>query len=59
MKVPLTVETYFGDGDEPESERVIDHGDGIHREWLQRHVFWSMRNGREVHLRPGTEESGE
>lgn len=53
----LSVETYIGDADEPESERVIDHADGIHREWLQRHIFWSMRNGREVHLIPERKEN--
>ena len=61
---PIIVETYFGDSDEPESERQINHSDEpeserqinhsdpLHRKWLGSHTFWALRNGREVRTYP-------
>ena len=49
---PIIVETYFGDSDEPESERQINHSDPLHRKWLGSHTFWALRNGREVRTYP-------
>lgn len=50
MKAPINVivTTFIGDSEEPESERTINHSDSIHRQWLERHLFWSVRNGRTV-----------
>jgi hypothetical protein len=53
----VNVSTYICDADDPESERIIDHADPIHREWLQRHIFWCLRNDREVHLQKKMEET--
>lgn len=59
LKAPVhvTVETYTKESDDPESERAINHGDSLHRDWLAKHLFWAMRNGREVVIRP--QEVGE
>lgn len=50
MKV--RIETYLGESEEPESERVIDHDDSLHRQWLGKHIFWAVRNGRAVTITP-------
>jgi hypothetical protein len=50
--VHITVETFIGDSEEPESSRVIDHSDHLHRQWLAKHTHWAMRNERQVELRP-------
>lgn len=34
------------------AERVIDHDDREHRQWLGKHAFWAMRNRVEVTTRP-------
>ncbi len=59
LKAPInvTVETYLPNSEDPESERTINHADNLHRQWLEKHTFWAMRNGREVVIRP--QEVGE
>lgn len=53
--IKVMVETYSLDApetDTPDSERVIDHADGIHRQWLEKHIFWGIRNNREIRVYP-------
>lgn len=54
MKSPVnaTVTTFIGDSEEAESERNINHADGLHRKWLEKHLFWALRNGRTVTIEP-------
>lgn len=46
MQFPLIVET----ANNPPKQ--IDHNNESDRIWLQRFIFWSMRNGQRVTLRP-------
>lgn len=39
---------------EMESLKVIDHDNSSDRKWLASHLFWAMRNGRTVTMRPVT-----
>lgn len=54
MKTPLniTVTTWNGDAEDPETERTINHADGLHRQWLDKHLFWAIRNNRTVTIEP-------
>jgi hypothetical protein len=55
--VEVIVTTYPVDCDEPENEKTINHQDGLHRQWLDKHLFWAMRSGRAVTIEPvGVEE---
>lgn len=38
-----------------ENRRVIDHNDRESRQWLGRHCYWAMRNGRKVTTYPATD----
>jgi hypothetical protein len=50
---PITVTTFLvNDPDTAETTHNIDHNDPIHRNWLNRHMFWALRNGRGVELCP-------
>lgn len=47
----ITVTTFHtSDPDTVETTHDIDHNDLIHRKWLNRHMFWALRNGRGVEL---------
>lgn len=49
----ITVTTFeTSDPDTVETTHDIDHNDLIHRKWLNRHMFWALRNGRGVELSP-------
>lgn len=37
-------------------ERIINHDDREHRQWLGKHAFWAMRNHHEVVTSPVVEE---
>ena len=50
--IKVYVETYCDDSDTPEAEREIDHADALHRRWLEKHVYWALRNQREVVIKP-------
>lgn len=54
MKPPVNiiVMTFNDNSDEPESERSINHSDSLHRQWLEKHLFWSVRNGRTITIEP-------
>lgn len=52
--LPLLVETYLVEEDEPESSRLIDHNSHSDRVWLGNHIFWAFRNGRGVVTKPVT-----
>ena len=56
--VPVTVSTFALDADEPENERQINHADPMHRQWLDKHLFWAMRSGRAVTIEPVDQVSG-
>lgn len=51
-RLMIKVSTFHGDDEEPESLRVIDHNDAIHRQWLGKHCFWAFRNNRAVLTEP-------
>lgn len=61
-RIMITVETYDltnkspevdDDGNEkPVAIREIDHNDKLHREWFEKHLWWALRNGREVRALP-------
>ena len=53
----VTVTTWDGDTEYPETERTINHGDGIHRQWLEKHLFWAIRNNRTVTIEPEVVEA--
>jgi hypothetical protein len=47
----LTITTFqLSDPETEESCREIDHNDPLHRTWLQKHIFWAVRNGRGVEI---------
>lgn len=51
--VKIRVDTFhLSDLDEIESSRDIDHGRRSDREWLEKHVFWALRNERGVEITP-------
>jgi hypothetical protein len=55
--VKIRVDTFhINDPDEIESSRDLDHGRGSDREWLQRHMFWALRNDRGVEISPVVSE---
>jgi len=49
----IRVETFHTDDPYTvETTHDIDHNDPIHRKWLNRHMFWALRNKRGVELSP-------
>ena len=38
--------------DEVETSREMDHGYKSDRAWLEKHIFWAVRNGRGVEITP-------
>lgn len=49
----LRVETFLiADPDTVETSREIDHGYKMDRAWLEKHLFWAVRNDRGVEIRP-------
>jgi hypothetical protein len=53
MKHIVKIDTFHvADPDEVETSRLISHDDDIHRRWLEKHIFWAVRNGRGVEITP-------
>lgn len=51
--VKVRIDTFLtSDPDEVETSRDIDHGRRSDREWLEKHVFWALRNDRGVEITP-------
>ena len=38
--------------DEVETSREMDHGYKSDRAWLEKHIFWAVRNGRGIEITP-------
>lgn len=38
--------------DEVEKSREMDHGYKSDRAWLEKHIFWAVRNGRGIEITP-------
>jgi hypothetical protein len=51
--VKLRIDTFQAAApDEVETSREIDHGYKNDRAWLDKHLFWAVRNGRGVEITP-------
>lgn len=64
MKVAILVETHkclgVRDGApvwEREAVKMVDHSNSSDRKWLMNHIFWALRNSRQVAVMPATIES--
>lgn len=51
----IIVTTWEGDNEEHETERTINHADGFHRKWLEKHLFWAIKNRRTVTIEPSND----
>ena len=46
MALNVTCETVDLETQQIEGVRIIDHTIAEHRQWLGRHAYWAMRNGK-------------
>jgi hypothetical protein len=47
----VEVKTFLNaDPDTIETSRVINHSDSLHRQWLEKHTHWALRNDRGIEI---------
>lgn len=56
--IPIEVLTSdLSDDEEQPARKIVNHANHSDRVWLGSHIYWALRNGKGVAVRPFTEDN--